>query len=188
MDDELEKLLHELAGQERERLRRKHAKPVQMTTSHHNNRFGINCDGKHIPSLSRSFQNEASYLKTYLGDEYSEKGTNNNATCQMHPNYMTHSPFPGYGDNSQNSGYNYLSKRGLHSEFETLNTRSERGAQCYSRYSQPNIFPRNANQFSQDLSFLRDNDIVYESTFARNLLYKDNAMDIPLNKMGNRYR
>ena len=111
MDDELENLLHELAGQERERLRKKYAKQVQMTTSHQNNRFQINTDEKTIQSLSRSLQPETSYLKTSLSEHYSEKHTANDATCQMYPNMMTHFPFPGYGDNSQNSGYNYLSKR-----------------------------------------------------------------------------
>ena len=187
MDDELEKLLHELAGQERERLRRKHAKPVQMTTSHHNNRFGINRDGKHIPSLSRSFQNEASYLKTYLGDEYSEKGTNNNATCQMHPNYMTHSPFPEYSDDTQKLRYSYLSRAGLNSEFTTLNNTSESEFQLFSRQSQPSAFPQNL-RFLQDISNISGNDIPFESNFARNLLYKGNNCHIPLNNIGDTFR
>ena len=37
MDDELERLLHELAGQERERLRRKCSEQIEMTTCQ--NRF-----------------------------------------------------------------------------------------------------------------------------------------------------
>jgi len=187
MDDELEKLLHELAGQERERLRRKYAKQAQMTTSHHNNRFRVNTDENTIHSLSRSFQHDTSYLKSSLNEHYSEKKTANDAMCQMYPNMMTHFPFPGYSDNTQNSGYNNLSKRGLHCEFATLNNRPERAFQFISRYSQPDNFPLNP-QFSQDLSFLRGNDIAFESNFARNLLYKNNDADTALTNTRNRLR
>jgi hypothetical protein len=187
MDDELEKLLHELAGQERERLRRKYAKPVPMTTSHHNNRCQINTDVKKNRLLSRSFQHETSYLKTSVSEHYSQKKTANDAMCQMYPNMMTHFPFPGQSDNNQNSGHDYLSKRELNYEFSTLSNRPERGFQLFSKYSQPDIFPRNA-QFSQDLSFHTSNDIAYESNFARNLLYKVNDADIPLSNMRNGFR
>ena len=176
MDDELEKLLHELAGQERERLRNKYSKQAGMMTTHNKNRWSSE---KSLRSFSHSSSIHDSASSSYVmtsqnGDEYSKEI---DSMCQqMYPKRMTYFPLRTInGDTHQKINHNYSSH--LNRELATLD--KHRGFQLLSNYSQ-DLCPIN-DQYSQDLSQFRQNEIAFESNFARNLLYKDTD-DISLHK------
>lgn len=181
MEDELENLLHELAGQERERLRRKHSNQVEITTSQ--SRFRMNVD-KSAYSHSRSFQHETfPCIKTFQNDKYFEnKKTNkSDATRHTHSNKMTHSPFAAYLSDNSNLGHNYVTKRGSDSGSVTPNRST--GFQIVSRYSQ-DITPIRAH-YHQDPFLHTNNDISFESKFAQHLQKID---DVLLNGNWNKFR
>ena len=179
MDDELEKLLHELAGQERERLRNKYSKQAGTMTSHNKNRWSSE---KSLRSFSHSSSIHDSASSSYVmtsqnGDEYSKEI---DSMCQqMYPKRMTYFPLRTInGDTNQEISHNYASQ--LNHELATLS--NHQGFQLFSNYSQE-LCPINA-QYSQDLSQFRQNEIAFESNFARNLLYKDTD-DISFHKRWN---
>ena len=183
MDDELEKLLHELAGQERERLRNKYSKQTRTMTSHHKNRWSSEKSLHAFSYSSSSHESASSYVMTSEnGDKYSKEI---NSLCQqMYPKRMTYFPLRTVsGDINQEIHHNYPSRYDLNHELATDD--KHQGFQLYSRYSQ-DLCPINA-QYSQDLSKFRQSEIAFESKFARNLLYKDND-DITLHKRWHDFR
>ena len=166
MDDELENLLHELAGQERERLKRKSIKQVNITTSQ--NRFCRNAD-KNAHSFSRLSQCQTFHKLKASQNDYSEQKTKNDAMCQLNTKPMTDFPFTTQSANPLQ--HNYVSKRGSNYEFATF------------------IRPRNfqlISRYSQDLSICRDKDITYESNFARHL--QKSGDNLPLNNTWRKFR
>ena len=169
MDDELEKLLHELAGQERERLRNKYSKQAGTMTSHNKNRWSSEKSLRSFSYSSSTHDLSSSYVMTSEnGDKYSKEI---NSLCQqMYPKRMTYFPSRTVnGDTTQEIHHNYPLRYDLNSELATVD--KHQGFQLYSRYSH-DFCPINA-QYSQDLSQFTQTDLAFESKFARNLLYKD---------------
>ena len=198
MDDELERLLHELAGQERERLRRKCSEQIEMTTCQ--NRFE-----NHIPyknhasnSLSRSFQHATPCIvessSQEVGDNYYSKSnekTNQNddaMKCQMNPYLMAYSSYPAnnalLGDNQKIE--NDCVKRRV-SSYEFSTHEKSKGFKLYSRHSSQDFIPLNGqyvHYLSKDTA--NNNNIEYESKFARYLQKLDDLT--PLDKHWMRHR
>ena len=166
MDDDLEKLIHELAGQEMERLRRKNSRPVNNTT-YRNGHYNDTDENVKAFSGFSQFHNTKSDMTSQ--NNFVAENPENDAICQKinsHP--MTYSPNTTYSANQLE--HNRVSTRGYNYEFATL-----------IRPRKFQIFPR----YSQDLFIPRDNNNLFESNFARSLQQTKN---LPLDNTWNIFR